>query len=73
MIKVIKVWSDNYDGVLFTKEAYKALVQDLSTGDYHTHESIDTLVRDWSGVVTLEDYLADIGYAAKDINQLING
>lgn len=70
MIHVIKVYSDNYDGICFTKDAYKELTLQMSTGDYHTHTAIDTLSPDYEGVVTLNDLLIESNEVLDD---LING
>lgn len=52
MIKVIRLYSDNFDGTLLTPEAYDMVKCEMSTGDYHTHKIIFTEVEDYSNVIT---------------------
>jgi len=38
--KFIRVWSDNYSGTLFTLDGYNELRLQMSTGDFHTHQTM---------------------------------
>ena len=53
-MKVYKVKSDNFEG-LITKDAYKELTLQMSTGDFHAHTKRIVEVEDWENVTTIED------------------
>ncbi len=60
---LILLFSDNYDGQVLTREAYKEVVLQMSTGDWHCHTAtpIDAetasvfLNNDLDKVLTLDD------------------
>jgi hypothetical protein len=54
-IKAYRVWSDNFDGILMTPEAYRELILSMSTGDHATHRKQVELVDDFNGVITTND------------------
>lgn len=37
LYKVVRLYSDNFENAILEYRAYKALVLNMSTGDYHTH------------------------------------
>lgn len=57
---VIKVWSDNYDGVLFDFEAYKELRLQMSTGDFHTHRTEFVNVLEDTKVIDLYELTEEV-------------
>lgn len=58
MKKVIKLKSDNFN-CLVTKEAYKEIRLQMSTGDFHTHKAREVTVKNLNNVYTLEHFLDD--------------
>lgn len=54
-IEAVRVYSDNFDGILMTKEAYKELKFQMSSGDYGSHRTVKEYVDDFSSVVTVMD------------------
>ena len=54
MIQVYKLYSDNFDGQLVTKDAYNLIRLSMSTGDFHTHRAKIIEVSDLTGVMTRE-------------------
>ncbi len=45
-MKVIRLFSDNFEGSLLTFEAYKEVRLQMSTGDFHTHKAIQLEIED---------------------------
>lgn len=54
-IKAMRVYSDNFDGILMTPQAYRELILQMSTGDHATHRAVTEYVDDFSGVITVTD------------------
>lgn len=68
-IKVLRVWSDNIDGILFTQDAYNELKLSMSSGDYGSHKIEDVEVEDYHGVVTLSDLYQELNdYEIERVN-----
>lgn len=58
-----KVWSDNYDGVYFSRAAYNELTLQMSTSDWHTHQQKTVFVHEDTPILVynqeLEDFVWD--------------
>lgn len=51
---LIRVWSNNTDGDLFTPEAYEELLSTMSTGDFHTHRKEEVIGSGFKGITRAE-------------------